>query len=210
MWAAHFLFHLSAGWSSAWRALQRGVSDMGWHFPNSHEREAVLPLLGADAMHALQTILLDGGLLLALYLMRAHFSAHGTRAEKQRCACPHRGLQFRSVSTLSGSGFSCSRCKCVGWPRPCRRHESCRIYRVPFSARQPSSDEVRADGGIMRVREAQGPFVVTIFTASELQQDSPADVSVMVQERDSNDAVLDANVSLIFFAASSPVNGRTY
>jgi hypothetical protein len=61
-----------------------------------------------------------------------------------------------------------------------------------------SSDDVRADGGIMRVREVQGPFVVTIFTASELLQDGPVDVSVMVQERNSNDAILDANVNLIF------------
>lgn len=55
-----------------------------------------------------------------------------------------------------------------------------------------------ADGGIMCAREVQGPFVVTIFTASEPQQDSSVDVSVMVQERDSNDAILDATVKLSF------------
>jgi hypothetical protein len=55
-----------------------------------------------------------------------------------------------------------------------------------------------ADGGIVRAREELGAFVVTIFTASDLQQDSPADVSVMVQERDSNDAILDATVKLLF------------
>lgn len=61
-----------------------------------------------------------------------------------------------------------------------------------------SSGKARADGGIMRAREVQGPFVVTIFTASEPQQDNPVDVSVMVQERDSHDAVLDATVKLMF------------
>ncbi len=50
----------------------------------------------------------------------------------------------------------------------------------------------------MRAREVQGPFVVTIFTASEPQQDSPVDVSVMVQDRGSNDAILDAAVKLTF------------
>jgi hypothetical protein len=50
----------------------------------------------------------------------------------------------------------------------------------------------------MRAREVQGPFVVTIFTSSEPQQGSLLDVSVMVQERDSNDAILDATVKLIF------------
>jgi len=60
------------------------------------------------------------------------------------------------------------------------------------------SDDAHADGGIMRAREVQGPFMVTIFTASQPQQDSLIDVSVMVQERDSNDAILDATVKLIF------------
>lgn len=61
MWAGHFLFHLSTGWGSAWEVVQRDT--------NTPEREAVLPLLGADAMHVLQTVILDAGLLLALYLM---------------------------------------------------------------------------------------------------------------------------------------------
>jgi hypothetical protein len=50
----------------------------------------------------------------------------------------------------------------------------------------------------MRAHEVQGPFVVTIFTSSEPQQDNPVDVSVMVQERDSKDAILDATVKLMF------------
>jgi hypothetical protein len=61
MWAGHFLFHLSTGWGSAWEVVQRNAY--------TQEREAVLPLLGVDAMHVLQTVVLDAGLLLALYLM---------------------------------------------------------------------------------------------------------------------------------------------
>ena len=49
----------------------------------------------------------------------------------------------------------------------------------------------------MRAREVQGRLAVTIFTASELDEGSPVDVSVLVQERDSNDAVLDATVKLV-------------
>lgn len=61
-----------------------------------------------------------------------------------------------------------------------------------------SSGVAHGDGGVVRFRAVEGPFIVTIFTASELLQDSPVDVSVMVQERDSNDAILDATVKLTF------------
>jgi len=61
-----------------------------------------------------------------------------------------------------------------------------------------SSRDARADGGVIRLFEAKGPYVVTIFTASEPVQDSPVDVSVMVQRRDSSEAILDANVDLMF------------
>jgi hypothetical protein len=54
-----------------------------------------------------------------------------------------------------------------------------------------------ADGGVIRLRQAQGPFIVTIFTASEPAENGLVDVSVMVQKRDSNDAILDATVDLI-------------
>src|SRR6267154_6548786 len=61
-----------------------------------------------------------------------------------------------------------------------------------------SSRDARADGGVIRLFEAKGPYVVTIFTASEPVQDSPVDVSVLVQRRDSSEAILDANVDLMF------------
>jgi hypothetical protein len=70
-----------------------------------------------------------------------------------------------------------------------------------------SSNGARADGGVVRVREAQGPFVVTIFAAGELPKDRPADVSVMVQDRDSNDAILDARVDLTFTPPAVSIAG---
>jgi hypothetical protein len=69
MWAGHLLFHLTVGWSSGWTAAQRAAEDIGWHLPNWLDRGPSSPLLGAHAMHVLQTVLLDGGLLLALYLV---------------------------------------------------------------------------------------------------------------------------------------------
>jgi hypothetical protein len=69
MWAAHFLFHFCVGWDSAWTPVGRIVSDAGWHLASVPDRKLYSPLLGADAMRVLQTVLLDAGLLLALYLV---------------------------------------------------------------------------------------------------------------------------------------------
>ena len=62
----------------------------------------------------------------------------------------------------------------------------------------------RADGGVIRLREAKGPFLVTIFTAAEPVQAGPCDVSVLVQRRDSGDAILDATVELAFKPPAAP------
>jgi hypothetical protein len=59
-----------------------------------------------------------------------------------------------------------------------------------------SVSNARADGGIIRLCEAKGPFLVTIFTAAV--QEGLCDVSVLVQRRDSGDAILDATVDLLF------------
>jgi len=53
-----------------------------------------------------------------------------------------------------------------------------------------------ADGGFVRVREAQGPFVVTVFTPFQVCHSTPTDISVMVQRRDTGEMVLDASVDL--------------
>jgi ferredoxin len=61
MWAAHFLFHLFAGWASGWPALVQalGVEQVRWTGWGS--------LLSAPAVLGLQMALLDAGLLLTLY-----------------------------------------------------------------------------------------------------------------------------------------------
>lgn len=81
MWAGHFLFHLSTGWDSGWQVVQRAANDAGWHLSTLQETKPVLPLLGADAMHALQTVFLDAGFLLALYLMWRISLVHATRGK---------------------------------------------------------------------------------------------------------------------------------
>ena len=49
-----------------------------------------------------------------------------------------------------------------------------------------------ADGGRLQMRQAVGPFVVSLFTAPESTAVGPADLSVMVEEQGS--VLLDANV----------------
>jgi hypothetical protein len=56
----------------------------------------------------------------------------------------------------------------------------------------------RADGGVARIREAQGPFVVTIFTPAEVLAGTPTEVSVMVQQRKTGQVLADADVNLSF------------
>jgi hypothetical protein len=55
-----------------------------------------------------------------------------------------------------------------------------------------------ADGGVVRAREAQGPFLVTIFSPAEISTAIVTDVTVMVQRRQSDDVVMDAIVDLTF------------
>ena len=51
--------------------------------------------------------------------------------------------------------------------------------------------------GTVRLRQTQGPFAITVFTSPELVRGRATDVSVMVQRRDSNEAILDANVNFV-------------
>jgi hypothetical protein len=53
-----------------------------------------------------------------------------------------------------------------------------------------------ADGGLVRVSQPAGPFVLTVFTAPTPLAVGRADVSVMVQDRTSLVPVLDARVSV--------------
>jgi ferredoxin len=66
MWAGHFLFHLNVGWNSGWTTAQQAASR--WHLLGSPSRAVFSPLIEAGTVRILQTLLLDAGLLLTLYL----------------------------------------------------------------------------------------------------------------------------------------------
>jgi len=61
----------------------------------------------------------------------------------------------------------------------------------------------RGDGGIIRLRQVQGPFSVTVFTSAEASRGGLADVSVLIQRRETGAVVLDADVNLTL----NPPNG---
>lgn len=66
IWAAHFLFHLASGWASAVPVLQRAAGDVLGSLAESDWRPPA-PWLDAEALLRLEILLLDAGLLLALY-----------------------------------------------------------------------------------------------------------------------------------------------
>ena len=60
-----------------------------------------------------------------------------------------------------------------------------------------------ADGGIVRVREAQGPFIVTVFSPAEVAVNIPTDVTVLVQKSGTDEIVMDATVDVSLIAPAS-------
>src|SRR5262245_3400930 len=63
----------------------------------------------------------------------------------------------------------------------------------------------KGDGGIIRLREAYGPFSITVFSSPEASSGGLTDVSALIQERESGKVILDADVGL----AASPPDGST-
>ena len=59
-----------------------------------------------------------------------------------------------------------------------------------------------ADGGTVQLREASGPFVVTVFTAPETLRAGPIDTSVLVQERETGRVILDATANFAVQSAA--------
>jgi hypothetical protein len=55
-----------------------------------------------------------------------------------------------------------------------------------------------ADGGAVQLREASGPFVVTVFAAPEPLRVGRIDTSVLVQDRETGRVILDATVNFAF------------
>jgi len=68
MWAAHFLFHFLSGVATAVPVVQRVFGDLGFHFLGRPTWTIASAGLGRDWLRPLQMLLLDGGLLLSLYL----------------------------------------------------------------------------------------------------------------------------------------------
>src|SRR5262245_39898525 len=54
--------------------------------------------------------------------------------------------------------------------------------------------EVHADGGTVQLHAASGPFIVTIFTQPDSLRVGPVDISILVQERETGEVLLDATV----------------
>ena len=66
---------------------------------------------------------------------------------------------------------------------------------------------MRADGGLLRARQAAGPFIVSIFTAPEPLRVGPADVSVIVQSS-KGDVLTGAVVDIFLESATPPIEQR--
>jgi hypothetical protein len=63
----------------------------------------------------------------------------------------------------------------------------------------------QADPGIVLSRASQGSLVITVFSSSEAVQGQALNVSVLVQKNDSNNPILDANVSLAFIPPQASI-----
>jgi hypothetical protein len=60
-----------------------------------------------------------------------------------------------------------------------------------------------ADGGAVQFRKEAGPFMITVFTAPAPLSAGPVDISLLLQNRNGLEPVLDAGVSLILRSEAS-------
>jgi hypothetical protein len=60
-----------------------------------------------------------------------------------------------------------------------------------------------ADGGAVQLRKEAGPFMITVFTAPAPLSAGPVDISLLLQNRNGLEPVLDAGVSLILRSEAS-------
>jgi cytochrome c oxidase assembly factor CtaG len=68
MWTAHFLFHLLSSYGAAWPVLERAAADVGLAVRGPPDWALSSCRFSADTVLVLQTLLLDTGLLLTLYV----------------------------------------------------------------------------------------------------------------------------------------------
>src|SRR6202162_1498789 len=60
-----------------------------------------------------------------------------------------------------------------------------------------------ADGGTVQLRKEAGPFMITVFSAPAPLSAGPVDISLLLQNRNGLEPVLDARVSLILRSEAS-------
>jgi FixH len=56
-----------------------------------------------------------------------------------------------------------------------------------------------ADGGVVQMQRSSGRFVITVFTAPVPLRAGPADISILIQDRNSHHPVLDAEVTMSLY-----------
>ena len=61
-----------------------------------------------------------------------------------------------------------------------------------------------ADGGVVRLSQAAGPFTITVFTAPTPLRAGPIDVSVLVQDGRTGDAIDDAAIEVVLRGRDDP------
>src|SRR5260370_621938 len=67
---------------------------------------------------------------------------------------------------------------------------------------------VFADGGLVQLRKEAGAFVITVFTSPAPLSAGPVDISLLLQNRNGLEPVLDASVSLLLRADASSTELR--
>jgi hypothetical protein len=63
-----------------------------------------------------------------------------------------------------------------------------------------------ADGGAVQSRQEAGPFIITVFASPAPLRAGPVDLSVLVQDRETQHVILDAAVSIHLQNANSEIN----
>jgi hypothetical protein len=67
-----------------------------------------------------------------------------------------------------------------------------------------------ADGGLVQLRKEAGAFVITVFASPAPRSADPVDISLLVQNRNGLEPVLDADVSVLLRADASGAEIRVH
>ena len=181
MWTAHLLFHFSTAWYTAWPVLQRVT---GWF--GRPDWRAAQPLLAADTLLGVQILLLDAGIL-SLYPL---------------AGCP-RPFDVAAVDGRGNRGGTVVAGVWIFLSHANARHGT-RMKQMVILA-MLVCQSAHADGGVVCLHEASGPFLVTVVMAPAPLTAGPVDATVVVQDSVTGAALPDAGVELTFRDASGTV-----